>query len=254
MVFLPQGTDQILSHPTGPIFRPMVGLVAQSVLEAPEGWRRYRERMGQLLTNVFKVEMITNRLQEVATNIELALARNDSDAANAHKQRVTQLCRRFQQRANSLQHQLFPLGGILGSGNSDRLPLTDWQSQVDLGNATVNREQGPDGKTLLHIKTQEKCAASWRTRLALDAGSYRFEGKARCQDVILAADDSRSGAGLRISRRKFNEKLSGDSEWRTIRHDFEVREDQSEVELVCELRAARGEIWFDLGSLRLLRR
>ena len=143
---------------------------------------------------------------------------------------------------------------ILGSGNSDRLPLTDWQSQVDLGNATVNREQGPDGKTLLHIKTQEKCAASWRTRLALDAGSYRFEGKARCQDVILAADDSRSGAGLRISRRKFNEKLSGDSEWRTIRHDFEVREDQSEVELVCELRAARGEIWFDLGSLRLLRR
>jgi len=36
--------------------------------------------------------------------------------------------------------------------------------------------------------------------------------------------------------------------------DFDVQQDQSEVELVCEIRAVRGDVWFDLKSLKLIRR
>jgi hypothetical protein len=33
-----------------------------------------------------------------------------------------------------------------------------------------------------------------------------------------------------------------------------VQQDQTDIELVCELRALQGEAWFDLASLRLIRR
>src|SRR5438034_9878900 len=79
MVFLPQGVDQILSHPTGPIFRPMAGLVAQAILEVPAGRRQYHERVGQLLTNVFKIENNTNRLHEVGEKIKAALQKNEAE-------------------------------------------------------------------------------------------------------------------------------------------------------------------------------
>ena len=36
--------------------------------------------------------------------------------------------------------------------------------------------------------------------------------------------------------------------------EFEVTDDRSDVELVCELRAQKGEVWFEEESLRLLRR
>jgi hypothetical protein len=34
--------------------------------------------------------------------------------------------------------------------------------------------------------------------------------------------------------------------------EFEVTEETREVELVCELRATAGEVWFGVESLRLV--
>ena len=70
MVFLPHGLDQILTKPDGPMFPQAAGLVARSVLEIPEANRRYRERMAQLLTNVFNLVAITNHIHQVADKIE----------------------------------------------------------------------------------------------------------------------------------------------------------------------------------------
>ncbi len=48
-------------------------------------------------------------------------------------------------------------------------------------------------------------------------------------------------------------KLTGTSDWTDFRYPFTVQEETSDVELVCELRATRGEAWFDAGTLRLVR-
>jgi hypothetical protein len=88
----------------------------------------------------------------------------------------------------------------------------------------------------------------------LERGQYRFQGKLKIQGIVLASDDPRAGVGLRISRRKFPEKLSGDADWSSAGCDFEVQQDQSDVELVCELRAAQGDVWFDLKTLKVIRR
>jgi hypothetical protein len=48
-------------------------------------------------------------------------------------------------------------------------------------------------------------------------------------------------------------KLAGTSEWKDYKYAFEVGDQTSEVELICELRATAGEAWFDAGSLKLVR-
>ena len=69
-----------------------------------------------------------------------------------------------------------------------------------------------------------------------------------------------------MSDRRFAKKLTGDAEWTDFSFDFEVQnagsqfgfmspiqEDAPETDLLCELRAAKGEAWFDRDSLRLVK-
>ena len=258
MVFLPQGVDQAFQRLTIPVFPPparMPGLVAWSVLEIPQMRERYRERVAQLLTNVFQVANITNHLYEVASRIRPVLVETDPQAAASYAQRVTSFCRRIQQRVNTLERQLLsPSIAAAKFDNARILSLPNWERKIDIGNPSVTKDQENEGKTLLHINARETGAASWRTSLLLDRGQYRFEGKVRLRGVKLSEEDPKSGAGLRISRSKFSRKLSGDMDWATVPFDFEVQQDQTDVELVCELRASQGEAWFDLASLRLIRR
>ena len=47
--------------------------------------------------------------------------------------------------------------------------------------------------------------------------------------------------------------LTGDSAWQSLAAEFQVTADPEEVELVCELRASAGEVWFEEDSLCLVR-
>jgi spore coat protein H len=257
MVFLPQGVDQAFQRLNIPVYPPpprMPGLVAWSLLEIPEMRARYRARVVELLTNAFQVAVITNHLYQVASKIQTVLAETDPQASASYAQRVTSFCRRIQQRVNSLERQLLSPGlAAIKFENARILPLTNWQQKIDIGNPSLTKEQDKAAKTLLHIRAQDNSAGSWRSVVLLDRGQYRFEGKVRLQGVKLNAEDQKTGAGLRLSRQKFSRKLSGDMEWTTVPFDFEVQQDQMDVELVCELRASQGQAWFDLASLRLIR-
>ena len=48
-------------------------------------------------------------------------------------------------------------------------------------------------------------------------------------------------------------RLSGDATWQKLTYEFNVAAPSDDVELVCELRASKGEVCFDLNSLRLVR-
>ncbi len=253
MVFLPHGLDQVLSKPKGSIFPPTAGLVARAFLEIPEGRRLYRERVAQLSTNVFRPEAIISRVHEVAEKIDTVLAETDARAASSHRQRVNGFCSRVRQRASYLEDLVSPASRARFE-NLASAPLTDWRPQLDLGEARLTQEQDNEGSSLFHISTQDGCTASWRTSRLLDSGKYRFEARLKTQGVVLNPDDPRAGAGLRISRHRVGQKNSGDRDWAPITFDFEVTEDQSTVELVCELRATQGDVWFDARSLKLRRK
>jgi hypothetical protein len=253
MVFIPQGMDQILSEPGGPILPRTSSAVARAVLEIPEGRRRYEERFGQLFTNVFNIEAITNRIHQVATKIAEELKENDPEAAERHRQSARGLSRRFQRRAKSLQRRISPVEAIEFVSNKP-VVLAEWEPRIDLGKAELTRERDPGGHTLLRISSSDGCTASWRTTAALDSGKYRFEARIRTAGVVFPENDPRAGAGLRVSRHRVGQKHAGDRDWSKVTFDFEVNEDQSEVELVCELRALHGDIWFDSNSLKLTQR
>ncbi|MBI3417011.1 MAG: CotH kinase family protein [Verrucomicrobia bacterium] len=258
MVFMPHGLDQMFgverSGPNSPIFPQMQGLVARAVIRTPEGRRRYQERMSQLVTNVFKVETILKRVDELAGAIRPAIAESNPRYAQSIDQQIAWLKQRISQRGQSLRLQLSAPSKVLKFDSSGLSRLVDWKAKTDTGNPTFAEKVAKDGRTAMRISVGSGASASWRTRAVLDAGRYRFEGFIRLQEVAADPRDARGGGVcLRVSRAAMPKKLTGTTEWSRVAYEFEVEEAGTEVEFVCELRARSGDAWFDADSLRLIR-
>ena len=251
MVFIPQGMDQMLNNPGSSVIpQNAAGLVARAVLEVPELRERYEARIAEIATNVFRYDAITDRIYEVSAQIQATLAENNPDAVASHAAQAEALRRRVRKRANYLKRFVVPPVSFDKLGIAT---LTSWQPQVDVGDAVPNQDRDEHGNTLLHIATTNFCTASWRTTARLEPGRYQFTARIRTRGVVLNPGDPRAGAGLRISRHREGQRNAGDNEWTPITFNFEVTPEKPEVELVCELRADAGEIWYDLNSLKLKR-
>ena len=76
---------------------------------------------------------------------------------------------------------------------------------------------------------------------------------ARAYQLAGLRDPKGEGAGIRISgsQQARRNSVAGDSGWTKLQYEFEVQGAPSEVTLICESRAQRGEVWFDASSLRL---
>ncbi|MBI3413750.1 MAG: CotH kinase family protein [Verrucomicrobia bacterium] len=271
-VFMPHGLDQMFgTFRTGtdmPIYPRMSGLVADAVLAAPAGRERYKARLTELMTNVFKVEVITNRVWELAAKIKPALAEKSRGSANFHSETVKAFCHRIVERTESVREQLTAPDTTLQFDPAGFARLADWKARVDYGKPLVDEVTDKSGKKLLHINAAGGSAVgAWTTKVKLEPGRYRLEGRMKCQGVTPEPGDRKAGAGLRIAGRRFDQKLSGDSDWTLVACEFETQNSRGdfgpmariesstpEVELICEMRAKTGEIWIDRESLRLLRK
>lgn len=253
MVFIPQGLDQVLTQSESPVIPRLQGMVARAVLEIPEARELYVQRVADLTLGVFQPDAIARRLREVSQRLAAAVGESNPAAASAIEQKSRSLTRRFQKRADFLRRQFVPANSH-SLNTSEALPLSNWQSQTDLGEAALTQERAEDGTSILHIATTNGCTASWRTTVALDPGKYRLEARLRTRGVMFPEDDPRAGAGLRVSRHRVGQKNAGDHPWMPVNFDFELAAGQPEIELVCELRALRGEVDFDQASLRVVRR
>lgn len=259
VVFFAHGMDQMFWEPTGPILLPLdrvEGLVARSVLETADGRQRYRARMASLLTNVFKVDVLTNRMNEVQARIRPVLAAINPSAAREHDDVVNNLRHQIVRRAAFMAQKLMlPEPKIVRFDSSGLATLSDWQQEDRSGTAALDKV-AQDGKQILHIGAgpDGHCTASWRSRVLLEVGRYRFEGLVRTAGVVPLGDQRGEGAGLRMSQSPRSNKASGDTPWTKLEYNFTVPTETSEVDLVCELRAIKGEAWFDVGSLQLVRK
>ena len=249
IMFLPHGMDQLLGNAELPWNPQPAGLVARAVLETAPGIELYRARFGSLFTQLFAVPRIGAQIDQIVGRLRPALTDAEFASVQTEAGHVKQ---RLAARSLALERQLQQPQPAVANFTNGTLALGNWSPASDAGGA-VERVTGPDGKPSLHIRARDDTAAAWKTKVILNPGRYRFEGQARVAGVQPLPSGTHQGAGLRVAGQvRQSADLVGNSRWRTLAANFEVRAGATEVQLLCELRGHAGEAWFALDSLRIV--
>jgi hypothetical protein len=252
MVFITHGLDGAFRRPNFSIQVPLKGTVVTAVMTTPEGRKLYDERIRTLAKEVFKVPVILERMEKAMARIRNS-GIDPADLANIERY-ATVKRGRIEQRGLRVEEQLRGVKPETMKFDADGngIPVA-WRDEPDRGDAVFDRVKH-DGKETLHIRAREEFTrleatrGSWRSQVFLAPGLYRFEGLVRTQ--LLAGGSAR----LRISGNSTGVAgITGNAPWRPMTHDFTVGGEGMDVELVCELNAMQGDVWFDLASLRVKR-
>ncbi len=253
--FLASGMDQLFGDPNFPVFDSMGGMVTSALWQLPQTKQLYRDRVGYLLTNVFTAEFLTNETAKVHARVRPVLAEMNEGAAKNFDNTTRDTNNRLLARITGIQKQvgIAPPKPVKPDANGV-LKIGKWEPQLDSGESKLGEADRGGVKALeINLEKPNRVVASWRTRVLLDAGKSRFEGKVATKDVVPLKEPTGEGAGLRISGSSRPNQVSGDNDWKKITFEFEVPGPGTEVMLVCELRAEKGRAWFDLGSLQVVR-
>ena len=253
--FIGHGVDWAFGN-TGVSMQPPQGsLATKAVMSSPQGAKLFRERRLTLFTNIFQLEVLTNRVNAAVGRL-VSHAKNTNEAKDFLRCGVD-MNNRLVARWQNITNQLYGPPPISPEFDNDGIAkLGGWRTKTDKDSAPVKHQRGEDGsRHVLHIiATNGPAVASWRTRVQLPAGIYFFEGYARATDVLVRTNDNGNiGAGLRISGEKNRaNKLLGEAPWTRVQYSL-TNQVEDAVEFVCELRATRGQVWFDEDSLRLVK-
>ena len=106
MVFLSHGMDQMFWEANGPIRPHFAGLVANAVIQVPEGGRRYRRRLAELFQDVYRLEVLTNRVDQLHARNRPAVLESGPDAVKDYDNAVAQVRDRIVQRWIGVKNQL----------------------------------------------------------------------------------------------------------------------------------------------------
>ena len=256
LVFMPSGMDQMFNDPNFTMLDGFGGLVTSGLMQIPQAQQMYRSRESQLLTNVWTTEFLTNTIWQAHQRIRPVLEEMGKQHAQQQDGAHADLRNRLIARVRAVEKQLGvpppPPPPPMVAGQP--VKLTRWEPQSEGGEPAMNESAEGGVKSLeIRFDKQGRCVASWRSRLTLDTGKYRFEGRVRTAGVVPLKEPTGEGAGLRISGSSRPNRVSGDSDWQKIAMEFDVANPAQEIVLVCELRAERGRAWFDLGSLQVVR-
>jgi sucrose-6-phosphate hydrolase SacC (GH32 family) len=260
MAFFPHDLDQLMKRSNLGFMVTPRGLVAQAVMNTPELRTRYLERICFLATNLFVVPRLTNRIDRGVAAVLPTIQAYDPELAAAFTNNALEFKDRIAARGRYLHRQFGILAGTIPplAFRKDAAPLSGWQPEGFPAVTKLARIKTEERKPALWVKlegTNSPAYGIWRTQVLLDPGWYRFEGLGRCAGVM-SFRRRREGMALfppmYAYRRQEPYRLSGDLTWQKLGMEFEVttRED---VDLVCELRADKGEAWFAEDSLQLVR-
>src|SRR5215471_15930433 len=126
-------------------------MVALAVLDTAEGRRRYYERFAELYTNVFHLEAILRRVDEIAALIQPVIAESNPQAARSHELAVLRLKKRITDRDRSLSLQLASRISPAQFGSTGVMPLAHWEKKTQTGEPVFREKKTSDGKTFLYI-------------------------------------------------------------------------------------------------------
>ena len=253
---LPSGMDQVFGDANFPVFDSMGGLVTAGLWQLPQTKSQYRDRVGTIFTNYFTAAFLTNEIAKVHARVRPVLAEMNEATAKNFDNTTADMRNRVLARIAGIQKQLGiqPMKPVKPDGNGV-FKLAKWEPQADAGEPKMSEAADHAGVKSLEINLEkpDRVVASWRSRVLLNEGKYRFEGKVSTKGVVPLKEPTGEGAGLRISGSSRPNQLNGDSDWKKVSFEFDVPAGESEVVLICELRAERGRAWFDLGSLQIVR-
>ena len=252
-VFLPHGMDQMFSQGGMRLNRGFEGIVAARILQTPDWRDTYFERIEMLLTNVFATNAILKTFDEAVARREPALTRLSRGDAEGIRGSTRELRRNILQRIANVTDQMARRPRPSQMPADGRIPLGKWQPGTRDGDSRAERVRDDKNTVdLLRVSLKDAGQVSWRSRMQLPGGRYRFEGRARTQDLVPTPNERAVGLGLRISGMNRKNQLVGTTEWQVLQFEFSL-EDDSEVELVAEIRGQKGTGWFDPASFRLIK-
>jgi spore coat protein H len=249
LVFLPTGMDQIFANPRL-TWRPhMAGLVARALLEIPEGQVQYRARVEKLLNEDFKPARLCAQVRQRLSELSPALS---GEALAQAQEETAALCAQIRERHEHLKLELAQPELALLSIPAQGALLGDWRETDCPAQGQMLEDRTPDGKSALHIVAGPVTSASWRSAVRLPSGHYCFQALVRARDVTPLPFGTHQGARLRIGRLdRESAALIGTQDWTSLRVRFEIPDGPATVELICELRASGGQVWFAKNSLLL---
>lgn len=257
LVFLPQGMDQLFQRPDYSLFTNASLMGQVLTTQSPEDRQRYIERIARIRQTVFTPEALLAQLDHVSGRLAPLMAEFGPGMLRHHKEETAGLRQRLLERIANIDRQLAnPPKPLQFDSNGLALFSPDqWQPKQQEGNADADKV-GPDARPRLFRVTCKPPggAASWRTTVLLPQGRYTFEGRVKTIGVKPPPPGQNTAAGLRISGEKRTTRIFGDTDWQTIRYDFQVDEALREVVLVCDCAAEKGQTLFDPATLRLKRR
>lgn len=251
VTWVPHGMDQLFGQPEARWNPQMSGSMARAWVGTPAGMQQYSEQIGalapRLLARTNVEPLIDQRVEALAPALSASEARRLRSGARDLKERIAL-------RRASLETQLstppIPLAEF--TGGIHRLHDGKQPAARD----AARRHNQADG-TELRLRADPRAAVTWTATVRLEPGRYRFEGRARTQEVAPLGTGRNQGASLRIrGTGSRSQAIVGTTAWTPLQVEFEVPAggENEPVELVCELRASAGEAWFEEGSLRLVKR
>jgi hypothetical protein len=252
-IFFCHGMDQAFSDPNAPAIRDSGAMVGQAILSNPAWRARLPERTREIYETVLKPTDWPARVVAIGKHVlEEAFERTSPQWAREYQGQINGARDRVAQRIASVAKQLGDMPKPAQFDKDNTLKLVDgWTPENGSGGDAAMDEAQTDGRKCLHIFANNASAGSWRRRMNLPPGRYRFEANVKTVGVVPTDDSKNRGAALRISGgSKGTEYAEGDSGWKTIHYNIESQ--GADVVLVAELRGQKGEAWFDRDSLRLV--
>lgn len=271
MVFMPHGMDRVLgSHRSAldlSLVPPTWGVVARAILSTPEGRRRYLERAQVLFTNYFQPESLCRRLHEMSERIAPELMKSSIDQrfsgfspANV-SQNVERLCANISARAADLALQFAQVSDLAAPvpfpefGPEGTAHLGPWYPRRRVAQSEIACDtEIRNGAPVLHLRARGGVInVSVRTRLNLTPGVYRLAGEIKLAGPDPAGPLPLVGASI---RRSYGDRFNIQTErFDSRRPDFPftVSRGPEEIEVIYDIRASSGELWFDPNGLQLTR-
>ncbi len=251
LTFIPHGLDQMFWKPEGSLLPRMSGMVAKSVLQIPELRARYFDKVRELRSTVFQTESMTNRARAIAAKVSPILKQKDPDRARDQEKELNKFCAAIERRVKSIDDQLAtPITPIKFDANNS-ITLAKWESKTNFGHPFMAKA-ADDGAEILKLGAADGSSiGTWNTKVWLEPGKYKVEGRVKTKDIIADVGDPRAGAGIRVGRGRPENYTPGTSDWKNVSSEFSVDDPVSEVQVICEFRGASGEAAFD--SIRLSR-
>jgi len=267
-VFMPHGMDRVLgTHRSGldlSIVPPQLGMVTRAVLSTTPGRAQYLDRLGTLLTNVFRPAHVCARIGQVDGLIapekvkKRGIVRSRAAGNQVTGQDADDLCQRVEERFADLVLQFASLRSYLQRprfpvfDSHHVQPLHEWVLRPSLDqHGSELRCERKDGRTLLRVtSTNGPVTASLRNRLTLPTGRYRLAGEIIADapegTTVSLALNRWSGGRFQLRKTNLNRQ--------SIDTTVGVAESSApeEVELVCDIQSKAREFLLDISSLRLI--